>query len=112
MSTLNAPTETSTPTRSVSEGLGEHAPRLRFGLVLPNTLRWIIRLPSRLLILFVRGYQLTLSPLLGNRCRFHPSCSQYFIEAVCKYGAIRGAAKGLWRLARCHPFHPGGYDPP
>jgi putative membrane protein insertion efficiency factor len=59
----------------------------------------------------VRGYQLTLSPLLGRRCRFHPSCSQYFIDSVRKYGAVRGALRGLWRLARCHPFHPGGFDP-
>ena len=74
--------------------------------------RWSVELPSRLLILLVRGYQIALSPLLGNRCRFHPSCSQYFIDAVRKYGAIRGSVKGLWRLARCHPFNSGGYDPP
>lgn len=112
MKLSNVPVATGTLTRSVSEGDREHTPRLRFGLVLLNTLRWIIHLPSRMLILFVRGYQVTLSPLLGDRCRFHPSCSQYFIEAVRKYGAIRGAAKGVWRLARCHPFNPGGYDPP
>jgi hypothetical protein len=80
--------------------------------VLLGTIRWLVQLPGRMLILLVRGYQITLSPLLGNRCRFHPSCSQYFIEAVRKYGAIRGTAKGLWRLARCHPFSAGGYDPP
>ena len=112
MSTLNAPNETDTLARCASEGFGHGAPRSRVGLLLLNGLRWIIHLPSRLLIVFVRGYQVTLSPLLGNRCRFHPSCSQYFIEAVRKYGAIRGSAKGLWRLARCHPFNPGGYDPP
>ena len=77
-----------------------------------NLIRRIIRLPSDVLVLLVRLYQFTLSPLLGGRCRFDPSCSQYFIEAVRKYGAIRGSAKGFWRLARCHPFHPGGYDPP
>lgn len=112
MKLSNVPVATGTLTRSASEGRRDHAPRLRFGLVLLNILRWIIHLPSRMLILFVRGYQVTLSPLLGDRCRFHPSCSQYFIEAVRKYGAIRGAAKGVWRLARCHPFNPGGYDPP
>jgi putative membrane protein insertion efficiency factor len=99
-------------TRGVSEGHGKRTPRPRVGLVLLNAARWLIRLPGRALILLVRGYQVTLSPLLGNRCRFHPSCSQYFIEAVRKYGAIRGTAKGLWRLARCHPFSAGGYDPP
>jgi putative membrane protein insertion efficiency factor len=73
---------------------------------------WLKRLPSRLLILAVRGYQITLSPWFGGHCRFVPSCSQYFIEAVEKYGAIRGAWKGLCRIGRCHPLHPGGWDPP
>jgi putative membrane protein insertion efficiency factor len=112
MITQKASIEIDKPTRRVRESPGKFSPRLRFGLVLLKALHWVVRVPSRLLILFVRGYQVTLSPLLGNRCRFHPSCSQYFIEAVRKYGAIRGAAKGLWRLARCHPFNPGGYDPP
>ena len=75
-------------------------------------LRGLVNLPGDLLILLARGYQVALSPLLGGRCRFHPSCSQYFIEAVRKYGAVRGTAKGLWRLARCHPLNPGGFDPP
>jgi len=73
---------------------------------------WLKRLPSRLLILAVRGYQITLGPWFGGQCRFVPSCSQYFIEAVEKYGALRGAWKGLCRIGRCHPFHPGGWDPP
>lgn len=64
------------------------------------------------MILLVRGYQIFLSPLLGRNCRFEPSCSNYFIGAVRKYGPLRGAAKGLWRICRCNPFHPGGYDPP
>ena len=72
----------------------------------------LVDLPGRVLILLVRVYQLTLSPLLGRCCRFQPSCSQYFIEAVQKYGAIRGAWRGLCRICRCHPFRPGGYDPP
>lgn len=65
-----------------------------------------------LLILLVRVYQWTLSPLIGRQCRFEPSCSRYFIGAVRKYGAIRGTWKGTLRICRCHPFHPGGYDPP
>ena len=112
MNRSKSPDENGTLTRCVSEGRSQGTPRLRIGLVLLNIVRGIIGLPSRLLILLVRGYQLTLSPLLGNRCRFHPTCSQYFIEAVRKHGAIRGTAKGLWRLGRCHPFSPGGYDPP
>jgi putative membrane protein insertion efficiency factor len=57
-------------------------------------------------------YQRTLSPLLGPVCRFQPSCSRYMAEALRKYGLVRGLGKGLARLARCHPWHPGGYDPP
>lgn len=64
------------------------------------------------LILLVWFYRCTISPLLGPCCRFQPSCSLYFIQAVQKYGAIRGACKGLWRILRCHPWNPGGYDPP
>ena len=57
-------------------------------------------------------YQHTLGPLLGNVCRFEPSCSRYMVESLRKYGLLRGGWKGLGRLARCHPWHPGGYDPP
>ena len=74
-------------------------------------LRQIVLVPSRLVILLVRLYQGALSPLIGMQCRFVPSCSDYFLEAVCKYGAIRGTLMGLWRILRCHPFGGGGYDP-
>jgi hypothetical protein len=67
---------------------------------------------KKFLISGVRLYQIFLSPFLGGRCRFHPSCSHYFIQAVEKYGPLRGAIKGILRICRCHPFHPGGYDPP
>lgn len=67
---------------------------------------------AAILIAMVRGYQILLSPVLGGQCRFYPSCSQYFIEAVRKYGPIGGAWRGVLRILRCHPFHPGGYDPP
>jgi uncharacterized protein len=69
-------------------------------------------LPRRGLVVLVRIYQWTLSPWIGRHCRFEPTCSSYFILAVKKYGAVRGALRGLARIARCHPFHPGGYDPP
>jgi hypothetical protein len=72
----------------------------------------IVGLPSWLLIAAVRLYQITLSPVLGRQCRFQPTCSQYFILAVKKYGAVRGSCRGVLRICRCHPFHPGGYDPP
>ncbi|HEY7928933.1 MAG TPA: membrane protein insertion efficiency factor YidD [Steroidobacteraceae bacterium] len=64
-----------------------------------------------LLRLLIRGYQLLVSPLLGPRCRFHPSCSHYALEAIDTHGAARGTWLALRRLLRCHPLHPGGYDP-
>jgi putative membrane protein insertion efficiency factor len=63
------------------------------------------------MILLVRGYQLLISPFLGNNCRYMPSCSAYTIEAMEKWGAWRGLWMGIRRVARCHPFHEGGYDP-
>lgn len=77
-----------------------------------NLLRWLWQLPARLLIAMVRVYQYMLSPIFGGQCRFRPTCSEYFIEAVEKYGAVSGSLRGIWRILRCHPFHPGGYDPP
>jgi len=74
--------------------------------------RAIIRFPSLAIIGFVRLYQVTLSPILGQQCRFRPTCSHYMIEAVEKYGAIRGSMRGIWRILRCNPFGRGGYDPP
>ena len=66
---------------------------------------------ARLFVLLIRGYQVTLSPLLPSACRYQPTCSQYTLEAVERHGAIRGTWLGAKRIARCHPFHPGGYDP-
>lgn len=66
---------------------------------------------KHLLIGLVRLYQYLISPLLGPRCRFHPSCSHYAIEAVETYGAWRGGWLAVRRLLRCHPWHSGGYDP-
>ena len=59
----------------------------------------------------IRVYQRILSPILPNSCRFHPSCSQYAAEAIERHGVVRGAARALKRLSRCHPWHAGGYDP-
>ena len=67
-------------------------------------LRTIVTIP-------VRWYQRWISPWLGPRCRFEPTCSEYFIQSVLKYGVLRGASRGLWRICKCHPWHPGGEDP-
>jgi len=75
-------------------------------------MNWMDRTVSRLLIGLVRVYKATLSPLLGGQCRFVPTCSDYFVTAVRKYGPWRGALKGLYRILRCNPFCKGGYDEP
>ena len=64
-----------------------------------------------LLIGLLRGYRYLISPLLGNHCRFYPSCSQYALEAIETYGSVQGTWMALRRLSRCHPWHAGGYDP-
>jgi hypothetical protein len=63
------------------------------------------------IVLLIRSYQLMLSPLLGATCRFSPSCSDYFIDAARRHGALRGSWLGARRLLRCHPLHSGGLDP-
>jgi putative membrane protein insertion efficiency factor len=59
----------------------------------------------------IRLYQWTVSPLLGPRCRFYPSCSHYALEAILRFGALRGGWLTVKRLGKCHPWHPGGFDP-
>ena len=66
---------------------------------------------SKILIAIIRGYQFTISPFLGDRCRFYPSCSAYAIEAVEKHGFFRGTLLSLKRISRCHPLCEGGFDP-
>lgn len=66
---------------------------------------------KRLLVALLRTYQYAISPFLGRRCRYYPSCSEYAVEAVEKFGAIKGGWLGVKRVCRCHPWHPGGYDP-
>jgi putative membrane protein insertion efficiency factor len=67
-------------------------------------MRWLLTGP-------IRAYQVSLSPLLGQRCRFHPSCSHYALEAIERHGAARGSWLAAKRIARCHPLNPGGFDP-
>jgi len=71
--------------------------------------RWLL---NGLVIALVKLYRLCVRPLLPPMCRFEPSCSEYMILSVRKYGPFRGAWKGIRRIGRCHPWHPGGYDPP
>ena len=72
----------------------------------------IAGLIEKLLILMIRGYQIFLSPLkVRTHCIYTPTCSQYAIEALEKYGAIKGSYLAIRRILRCHPFHEGGYDP-
>lgn len=81
-----------------------------------RAVRWVRRIPMGM----IRFYQATISPdhsplmtrlLPGGVCRFHPTCSQYTYEAIEKYGVFKGGALGIWRIARCNPFNPGGIDP-
>lgn len=74
---------------------------------LPHPTTW----PRQILIGLVRAYRFALKPWLGNACRFEPTCSAYTLEALQRHGAVRGAALGGWRLARCHPWCEGGFDP-
>lgn len=69
------------------------------------------RLPSALLLATLRAYKRWLSPLLGPRCRFVPSCSEYAMQAIALHGAARGSWLAARRVGRCHPLHPGGHDP-
>lgn len=67
---------------------------------------------KQLALLLIRIYQLTLSPLLGPSCRFEPSCSRYAMACIEGHGVLRGGWRAVKRILRCHPFNPGGYDPP
>ena len=69
------------------------------------------QLVKKLLLQLIRVYRCAISPLLPASCRFYPTCSQYAITAIERFGAWKGSALALQRILRCHPFHPGGYDP-
>jgi putative membrane protein insertion efficiency factor len=66
---------------------------------------------KQLLLLLIKFYQFFISPLTGQNCRFYPTCSTYAVEAVQKYGSLRGSWLAAKRILRCHPFHAGGFDP-
>jgi putative membrane protein insertion efficiency factor len=76
--------------------------------------RWAVklsRLPQKTLVALVKGYRLLLSPWLGSSCRFEPTCSAYSLQALQQHGAVKGSYLTLYRLARCHPWCHGGFDP-
>ena len=73
--------------------------------------KMFVNLIKTFMISLIRFYQLCISPLLGNNCRYYPTCSQYAIEAIEKKGIIRGSWMAVKRICRCHPWHVGGYDP-
>ena len=70
-----------------------------------------VSMPARILLFFVRTYQYLFSPYFGTQCRFTPTCSHYAVDALIKYGAIKGGYLASRRVLRCHPWHAGGYDP-
>lgn len=72
----------------------------------------LLNIPRIILLVFIRLYQKIVSPSLpANTCRFYPSCSHYGYQAIYKYGALKGLMMSIWRILRCNPFNPGGYDP-
>lgn len=81
------------------------------GGVARRSLRVVALVPRFAVLVLIRGYQVALSPMLPASCRYIPSCSAYAYEAVSRYGALRGGWMAARRIARCHPFRPGGYDP-
>ena len=70
-----------------------------------------LNLMKKVVLFIIRGYKSVFSPILGQHCRYHPSCSMYTYEAIEKYGLLKGMILGTKRLLRCHPFRPGGVDP-
>jgi uncharacterized protein len=85
--------------------------RARLGAVTRDLARRLVRLPAATVVLLLRLWQLVVSPVYGQTCRFYPSCSSYALEAVDRHGLLRGGWLALRRLGRCHPWNPGGVDP-
>ena len=87
-------------------------PDSRPALTLGDVPLTVFNLPRLLALWLIRGYQLTFSRLLPpDTCRFHPTCSRYGFEAIARYGLLKGGAMAAWRVLRCNPFNPGGFDP-
>jgi uncharacterized protein len=87
---------------------GWYVPSLRSGTM--NLLRFAWRSPRYVAVALITVYRWTISPLLGNRCKYHPSCSQYALDALREYGLVKGSILAAWRLLRCNPWSHGGVD--
>ena len=87
---------------------GWHVPSLRSGTM--NLLRFAWRFPRYVAVALITVYRWTVSPLLGNRCKYYPSCSQYALDALREYGLVKGSILAGWRLLRCNPWSHGGVD--
>ena len=87
---------------------GRHVPSLRSGTM--SLLRFAWRFPRYVAVALITIYRWTVSPLLGNRCKYHPSCSQYALDALREYGLVKGSILAGWRLLRCNPWSHGGVD--
>lgn len=74
-------------------------------------MRFVRELPKRMMLALLRFYKREISPMLPDACRFRPTCSEYAMQAIQKYGVLKGGYLAIRRILRCHPFHPGGYDP-
>ena len=81
------------------------------GIDFPLTINGYVDHMSTVLVFIVRLYKRFVSPFLPRTCRFYPTCSEYMAEAISKKGVVKGLAKGIYRIFRCNPFNPGGYDP-
>ena len=86
--------------------------RMMLARAIPRALRWASLPITYAMLALITLYRVLLSPFMGGHCRFYPSCSVYAATTIRHHGALVGGARTLWRLARCHPFHPGGFDPP
>lgn len=75
-----------------------------------SVVSFILLLPRNCCVLLLRGYRAVVSPLYGDVCRYYPSCSAYTLQAIQRFGVVRGCALGLWRILRCHPWAKGGVD--
>lgn len=84
---------------------------MQFATMFRRTVQTVGRQLSLIFVNILKGYRYLISPWLANRCRFHPSCSEYAIQAIQLYGVVKGFYLMTWRLLRCQPWHPGGYDP-